>query len=98
MSVIEADATVIAMGPWSILAAEWLPLPHVFGQQSPSLVYDTGTEVPADALFLEYRDASGDEADGRSFSARGRQHPRHAPFPAQRRCRSTRRTSHRIRM
>ncbi len=60
-SVIEADATVIAMGPWSILAAEWLPLPGVFGQQSPSLVYDTGVEVPADALFLEYQDASGDE-------------------------------------
>ena len=59
--VIEADATVIAMGPWSILAAEWLPLPGVFGQQSPSLVYDTGAEVPADALFLEYRDVSGDE-------------------------------------
>ena len=60
-SVIEADATVIAMGPWSKLAAEWLPLPEVFGQLSPSLVYDTGTDVPADALFLEYRDALGDE-------------------------------------
>ena len=60
-SVIAADATVIAMGPWSSLASEWLPLPHVFGQQSPSIIYDTGTEVPADALFLEYRDASGSE-------------------------------------
>ena len=47
---------MIAMGPWSMLAAEWLRLPPVFGQQSPSLVYDTGTDVPADALFLEYRD------------------------------------------
>ena len=59
-SVIEADAAVIAMGPWSIRAAEWAPLPRVFGQQSPSLVYDTGTDVPADALFLEFRDASGE--------------------------------------
>lgn len=58
---IEADATVIAMGPWSKLAAQWLPLPDVYGQLSPSIVYDTGTDVPADALFLEYRDASGDE-------------------------------------
>jgi glycine/D-amino acid oxidase-like deaminating enzyme len=58
-SIIEADATVIAMGPWSSLASEWLPLPQVFGQQSPSIVYDTGTDVPPDALFLEYRDASG---------------------------------------
>jgi glycine/D-amino acid oxidase-like deaminating enzyme len=60
-SIIEADATVIAMGPWSKLAAEWLPLPDVFGQLSPSLVYDTATDVPADALFLEYRDARGNE-------------------------------------
>lgn len=59
--IIEADATVIAMGPWSILASEWLPLPAVFGQQSPSLVYDTKADVPADALFLEYRDASGND-------------------------------------
>jgi glycine/D-amino acid oxidase-like deaminating enzyme len=58
---LAADATVIAMGPWSILAAQWLPLPAVFGQQSPSLVYDTGTTVPADALFLEYREDSGAE-------------------------------------
>ena len=60
-AIVEADATVIAMGPWSIRAAEWAPLPQVFGQQSPSLVYDTGTDVPADALFLEFRDAAGDE-------------------------------------
>jgi glycine/D-amino acid oxidase-like deaminating enzyme len=59
-SVMEADATVIAMGPWSSLASEWLPLPQVFGEQSPSIVYDTGIDVPADALFLEFRDASGD--------------------------------------
>jgi len=60
-AVVEADAVVIAMGPWSILASEWAPLPQVFGQQSPSLVYDTGTDVPAHALFLDFRDASGDE-------------------------------------
>jgi glycine/D-amino acid oxidase-like deaminating enzyme len=54
--VIEADAVVIAMGPWSVLAAQWMSLPPVFGLQSPSLVYDTGTDVPADALFLEYPD------------------------------------------
>jgi glycine/D-amino acid oxidase-like deaminating enzyme len=28
---VEGDAVVIAMGPWSILAARWLPLPAVFG-------------------------------------------------------------------
>jgi glycine/D-amino acid oxidase-like deaminating enzyme len=52
--VIEADAVVIAMGPWSLLAAEWMSLPAVYGQRSPSLVYDTGSDVPPDALFLDY--------------------------------------------
>jgi glycine/D-amino acid oxidase-like deaminating enzyme len=40
-SVIEADAVVVAMGPWSVIAAKWMSLPAVFGQRSPSLVYDT---------------------------------------------------------
>jgi glycine/D-amino acid oxidase-like deaminating enzyme len=57
--VIEADAVVIAMGPWSLLAAEWMTLPAVYGQRSPSIVYDTGSDVPADALFLDYPDARG---------------------------------------
>jgi glycine/D-amino acid oxidase-like deaminating enzyme len=60
-SVVEADATVIALGPWSILASEWAPLPQVYGRQSPSLVYDTGADVPPHALFLEFRDRSGEE-------------------------------------
>ena len=47
------------MGPWSLLAAEWLPVPTVFGQQSPSLVYDTGKDVPAEALFLDYQEDGG---------------------------------------
>jgi glycine/D-amino acid oxidase-like deaminating enzyme len=58
--VIEADVVVVAMGPWSLLAAEWMSLPPVFGQRSPSLVYDTGTDVPPHALFLDYRDETGD--------------------------------------
>ena len=57
--VIEADAVVIAMGPWSLISAGWMALPPVFGQRSPSLVYDTGTDIPADALFLEYQEESG---------------------------------------
>jgi glycine/D-amino acid oxidase-like deaminating enzyme len=58
--VVEADAVVVAMGPWSLMAAGWLVLPAVFGQRSPSIVYDTGRNVPADALFLEYQEESGD--------------------------------------
>ncbi|QHO73619.1 D-amino-acid oxidase [Bradyrhizobium sp. CCBAU 051011] len=58
--IIEADAVVVAMGPWSLLAAEWMTLPAVFGQRSPSLVYDTGADVPPHALFLDYHDETSD--------------------------------------
>jgi glycine/D-amino acid oxidase-like deaminating enzyme len=58
--IVESDAVVIAMGPWSILAARWLPLPAVFGYKGHSLVFDTGTVVPPEALFLDYREASGE--------------------------------------
>lgn len=58
-AVIEGDAVVIAMGPWSILAAAWVPLPAVFGLKGHSLVFDTGTRVPGEAAFLEYREADG---------------------------------------
>jgi glycine/D-amino acid oxidase-like deaminating enzyme len=57
---VEGDAVVIAMGPWSILATRWLPLPAVFGYKGHSLVFKTGQTFPAEALFLEYREASGD--------------------------------------
>jgi glycine/D-amino acid oxidase-like deaminating enzyme len=58
--IVEGDAVVIAMGPWSILAARWLPLPAVFGYKGHSLVLETGASVPAEAIFLEYREASGE--------------------------------------
>lgn len=51
--IIEADAVVVAMGPWSLLAAQWMSLPAVYGQRSPSIVYDIGSKAPADALFLD---------------------------------------------
>ena len=56
---IEGDAVVIAMGPWSILAGAWLPLPAVFGLKGHRLVFDTGADLSADALFIEYHEATG---------------------------------------
>ena len=56
---IEGDAVVIAMGPWSILSSQWLPLPAVFGLKGHSLVFETGGSVPAEALFLEYDEGNG---------------------------------------
>ena len=56
---IAADAVVIAMGPWSVLAARWLPLPPVFGLKGHSLVFDTAGRVPPEAVFLEYQEETG---------------------------------------
>jgi glycine/D-amino acid oxidase-like deaminating enzyme len=56
---IEADAVVIAMGPWSILAAGWLPIPEVHAYKGHSLIFETGASVPPEALFLEYQAPSG---------------------------------------
>jgi glycine/D-amino acid oxidase-like deaminating enzyme len=53
------DAVVIAMGPWSILAADWLPMPAVYGLKGHSLVFATGTAVLGEALFLEYHEGTG---------------------------------------
>ena len=57
--VIEGDAVVVAMGPWSILAALSLPLPAVLGLKGHSLVFDTGDAVSGEALFIEYREQTG---------------------------------------
>ena len=57
---VEGDAVVIAMGPWSILATRWLPLPAVYGFKGHSLIFETGDALPAEALFLEYEEASGE--------------------------------------
>src|SRR5215211_4930412 len=56
---IAADAVVVAMGPWSILASAWLKLPAVFGLKGHSIVFATGALVPAEAAFVEYREGAG---------------------------------------
>lgn len=58
--IVEGDGVVIALGPWSILATRWLPLPAVYGYKGHSLILDTGSAIPAEALFLEYQEASGE--------------------------------------
>lgn len=57
--VIEADAVVIALGPWSLLASAWVPLPAVYADKGHSMLYRTGEDVPPEALFLEYREPGG---------------------------------------
>ncbi|HET7881297.1 MAG TPA: FAD-dependent oxidoreductase [Acetobacteraceae bacterium] len=56
---LEGDAVVIAMGPWSVLATEWIPFPPVFGLKGHSMVFETGAAIPSEAAFLEYEETDG---------------------------------------
>lgn len=56
---VEADAVVIAMGPWSILACQWLPLPAVYGLKGHSILFRFTPKDPH-ALFLELETEAGD--------------------------------------
>lgn len=56
--VHDADAVVIAMGPWSSNAAAWIPLPEVYGVKGHSLIYGT-PGIPPEALFLDVRTIDG---------------------------------------
>ena len=56
---VQADAVVIAMGPWSVSACRWLPLPEVHGLKGNSVVYQSDDAVSADALFVEVAAADG---------------------------------------
>lgn len=58
--IVEADAVVVALGPWSLLATRWLPLPAVYGFKGHSLIFKIGETAPAEALFLEYQEKSGE--------------------------------------
>jgi glycine/D-amino acid oxidase-like deaminating enzyme len=57
--VVETDAVVIAMGPWSSLASRWLPLPAVHGLKGNSVLFRSGGAISADALFVELMTADG---------------------------------------
>ncbi len=58
-AVMPADAVVIAMGPWTTTASQWLPLPPVDGLKGFSITLKPETPVPAQALFVEYVDEGG---------------------------------------
>jgi glycine/D-amino acid oxidase-like deaminating enzyme len=57
--MLQADAVVIAMGPWSVLATQWLSLPPVFGLKGHSLIFETGDAIQPEALFLDYEESPG---------------------------------------
>jgi glycine/D-amino acid oxidase-like deaminating enzyme len=51
--LIEGDAVVIAMGPWSVLASQWLPLPIVYGLKGHSVILRNPRPISPHALFVE---------------------------------------------
>ena len=57
---IAADAVVVAMGPWSLLACRWLPLPPVFGIKAHSLIFDY--EPSPETLFADVETEGEEEA------------------------------------
>jgi glycine/D-amino acid oxidase-like deaminating enzyme len=57
---LDADAVVLALGPWSMRAADGLPMPPVLALKGHSLIFATGDSVPAEALFLDYEEKSRD--------------------------------------
>jgi glycine/D-amino acid oxidase-like deaminating enzyme len=55
---LEADAVVLALGPWTSRAARGLGLPTVRGLKGYSVTL-VGADVPAHSLFVDYRTAEG---------------------------------------
>ena len=55
---LDADAVVLAMGPWTSRAVRGLRLPTVRGLKGYSVTL-TGADVPAHSLFVDYRTADG---------------------------------------
>ncbi|MFO1070895.1 MAG: FAD-binding oxidoreductase [Geminicoccaceae bacterium] len=56
---VEADAVVVAMGPWSVLACAWLPLPPVWGLKGNSLLLESPPGITPHALFVDVALADG---------------------------------------
>lgn len=57
---INADAVIVAMGPWSVLAAHWLPLPPIYGLKGHSVIFRPDRPLPAESIFAEFEEASGE--------------------------------------
>ncbi len=59
-SEISADAMLLAMGPWSLLAAAWLPVPPVYGLKGHSIILRPTTPLPPEAVFAQFEDDDGE--------------------------------------
>jgi glycine/D-amino acid oxidase-like deaminating enzyme len=65
--LIEADVVVVAMGPWSTVASQWLPLPAIAGERGASIVLKPRSPITGSALFGQFIDLHGDSFDPEVF-------------------------------
>lgn len=82
--VHDADAVVLALGPWTPQAQRWIPLPQVFGTKSASVVL--GADAPAQAVFSEYVAGDGRRSTIEIYPRAGGTvyvsgHPEHGTLP-----------------
>lgn len=56
---VPADAIVVAMGPWSILACHWLPLPGTFALKGHSILFRFTPDEGSAVLFTEVETVEG---------------------------------------
>lgn len=87
---IDADTVVLAMGPWTSRVARGLRLPAVRGLKGYSVTL-TGAELPAHALFVDYR--TGDAGWSRRYFRGPTGACTCAGWPIRRPCRTRRRPS-----
>ncbi len=57
--LIEGDAVVIALGPWSALAAQWVPIPVIYGLKGHSVILRNPGPISPHALFVECETEDG---------------------------------------
>ena len=69
-TAVEADAVVLAMGPWTGRAAAGLPLPRIRGLKGHSVTL-AAAGVPPHALFVDYRMANGRRLEPEIFPRPG---------------------------
>jgi len=69
VELIEGDYIVIAMGPWSQDALNWLgkaaqsTIPKILGMKAHSIVMEPKEALTADCIFLSYRQLKGKHID-----------------------------------
>ena len=69
-TAVEADAVVLAMGPWTGRAAAGLPLPRIRGLKGHSVTL-AAAGLPPHALFVDYRTADGQRFEPEIFPRPG---------------------------